>query len=40
MMLLIEIHYFLQFNKVSSEVMLKIRHYVTDEVLENDFFCH
>ena len=34
-MLLIEIHYFLQFNKVSSEVALKIWHYLTDKVLEN-----
>lgn len=31
-MLLIEIHYFLQFNKVSSEVALKIWHYLTDNM--------
>lgn len=38
MMLLIDTHYFLQFNKVSSEIMLKIWHYLTDEVLWNCFF--
>lgn len=37
-MLLIEIHYFLQFNKVSSEVALKIWHYLTDKFLQNVFF--
>lgn len=36
-MLLIDIHYFFQFNKVSSEVALKIWHYLTDKVLENFF---